>query len=303
MCRVDMKLFIFHEKINVGRRVLENMKAEAALHPPAPKKVINRFLTCEFCEMEGLSTTFAKCNNGRGVLCQLCQENVHSKGKFKTHSTVVILSDEEKERTLGYCTLHPKKPLDVYCYSCETFICMMCFQFGSHCGHSAKLLPDALMDSVGKLSASVDKVITYQTELNIGREAIEKTRSEVHAEFTRHTKEVNDHFAALARALEERKGSILCELANVRDYKEKVLQAQDAKLLHEHALGATATEVVSRRRALIPTFQQVRERTSLCARLDSIGNLPTPIFPKENARATLAFLKRALRRTLQQLKR
>eukprot|EP00759_Apiculatamorpha_spiralis_P044234 PhF_6_TR41306/c0_g1_i1/m.62548 len=308
LCSTHIKLYVLNEKIDVQQRVVKaasaattpgtastttaagDEKSPTAKQPkgtttttPAAAPTQETKYPCDFCDAESIATGCGVCENGCGTVCTSCQTTTHAKGKFKTHNVtqMTVAIAKQNERKLGVCKQH-NKALDVYCFDCEDFTCMMCCQFGIHSAHLAKPLSDSIQEVQRQLQSSVAKASTYQKHLEDGKKSVTKMVELAGTELEKQKKSVETHFTQLAKLLEERKKNILTELESVHKHKVNVLETQLQTLSEEHNIVQIGINYVTARKDKIPSFQIVPERIMLTTRLDSQSTMTVPVMPKED---------------------
>jgi len=132
---------------------------------------------CEICEQHDVQITCINC----GVnFCKACDEQQHSKGKFKEH---------QRQEYSGlipsrFCTIkgHEQQPLALFCQTCSKLICGLCV-VDDHKTHTyvraevaTENAKEILKDSIVPLQATITEA---ETEIKKTQEEIKVLQSEI----------------------------------------------------------------------------------------------------------------------------
>jgi hypothetical protein len=142
---------------------------------------------CDNCDTNTACTKCLDCDDDCSRLCINCLKNHKKLKAFRDHRFVDLSShydgdqcvkDEEQshstttqKETFALCSKHSMKPLNMYCMSCCTTLCLSCAAFG-HEGHHilshtqrASLEREAMQDSMKSLELNTD--VYRQTKLDV----------------------------------------------------------------------------------------------------------------------------------------
>lgn len=103
---------------------------------------------CEVCSTDqNLVQATSFCNNCSQKLCERCSWP-HKKMKGGPHDVRPLSAEskvEPKEQRTSYCTTHPDKPLELYCFDCSGNVCLTCFM-DTHRQHRCEELEKVARD-------------------------------------------------------------------------------------------------------------------------------------------------------------
>jgi len=93
--------------------------------------------------------------------CLNCKEELHSKGKYKSHKFVPHGSVKVK----CPCKQHPDQQLHLYCENDKVLVCLICAQYGNHVGHKCVLLHTTLATQIQQTASQLQQIIPQLSSL------------------------------------------------------------------------------------------------------------------------------------------
>ena len=212
----------------------------------------------------------AYCHTCSDYLCEECLK-AHKKVKaLRDHKTVNItpgkaLDIEPQSKKSYSCSVHPEEPLKLYCKSCKSLACLLCF-VGLHNGHDIGSIDgktrQEVEQSINNLVKETDsKLIEFEDNLKCVS-TLEKEKTEAPIPLKA---QVDKKVNFLIQQLEARRKELHKEIddACTKDLKE--LWAQ--KEYHETAITSMEGALSFARRAL--ACKEDTELLALCAQVTS----------------------------------
>ena len=211
----------------------------------------------------------AYCHTCSDYLCEECLK-AHKRVKAirRDHKTVNITpgKDIEPQAKKSYlCSVHPEEPLKLYCKSCKSLACLLCF-VGLHNGHDIGSIDGKTRQEVEQIINNLVKDIDlklkeFEDDLKYVS-AVEKEKAEVSTPLKA---QVDKKVDILIQQLEARRKKLHKEIddACTKDLKE--LWAQ--KEYHETAITSMEGALSFARRAL--ACKEDTELLALCAQVTS----------------------------------
>ena len=212
----------------------------------------------------------AYCHTCSDYLCEECLK-AHKKVKaLRDHKTVTItpgkaLDIEPQSKKSYLCSVHPEEPLKLYCKSCKSLACLLCF-VGLHNGHDIGSIDgktrQKVEQSINNLVKETDsKLIEFEDNLKYVS-TLEKEKTKAHIPLKA---QVDKKVNFLIQQLEARRKELHKEIddACTKDLKE--LWAQ--KEYHETAITSMEGALSFARRAL--ACKEDAELLALCAQVTS----------------------------------
>jgi len=201
--------------------------------------------TCGFCEEKVATRRCIQCD---GVLCHGCEQSLHSKGIFKSHSVVDLDSSGSKGADDVYgrrmiCGEHADEKLSFYCDDCQKPVCPRCLILGSHKGHQQQPIDQA--SSTGKSSLTQWEERLRQ-HAQTAEELLDRLRGvelEVQNGAEAQRNGVNSELDQLKELIETRRHQLLSKSALEEKQKRVTLQAQ---MDRADAVSRDTTGLVSR---------------------------------------------------------
>lgn len=229
--------------------------------------------TCGFCE-EQLAT--CHCEQCDGVLCEKCRTTLHTKGIFKTHTVVELLSKQSKTKSGGevdhfaakmLCNEHAEEKLNFYCLDCQRPVCSHCLILGSHKGHQQQPIDQAYETGKGLLTQWVDRLRQHAASAEDLLDRLRGVECEVQhgAEGQRHV--INGELDHLREVIETKRHQLLSKSALEEKQKRVQLQSQLDRASAQHG---DMTELLSRSGSLLETTS---EHTFLAVLLPMIQDM------------------------------
>ena len=167
------------------------------------------------------------CTNCNGYLCQQC-EGAHKKlNIFKTHTSLLPLSQAKvKSKSKEYkCPKHSDELMRVYCIKCQVVICRDCALY-SHHGHQFKPAEQAANEVKRKLKSSVSSATKQLETFQTHSQSIAKVEEHVTSYPDKLKTFITLKFDGLKQELENRKQALLREVDTQYDSFSKVLFAE-----------------------------------------------------------------------------
>ena len=223
---------------------------------------------CEQCDDSNKPVAY--CHTCSDYLCEECLK-AHKRVKaLRDHKTVNItpgnaldIGPQSKKSYL--CSIHPEKPLELYCKSCKSLACLLCF-VGLHNGHDIEIIDDKtrqeVEQTINNLVKETDSKLKKFNDSLKYVSAIEKEKAEAPISLKA---QVDKKVDSLIQQLEARRKELHKEIddACTKDLKE--LWAQ--KEYHETAITSMEGALSFARRAL--ACKEDTELLALCAQVTS----------------------------------
>ena len=212
----------------------------------------------------------AYCHTCSDCLCEECLK-AHKRVKaLRDHKTVNItpgnaldIGPQSKKSYL--CSIHPKKPLELYCKSCKSLACLLCF-VGLHNGHDIGSINgkarQKVEQSINNLVKETDLKLTEFKDNLKYVSALENEKTEVSTPLK---VEVDKKVNFLIQQLEARRKELHKEIDDACTKVLKELWAQ--KEYHETAITSMEGALSFARRAL--ACKEDTELLALCAQVTS----------------------------------
>lgn len=173
---------------------------------------------CNCCDKEA----HVRCISCNIVLCCVHDKQIHDSCGFQTatlpHSRHT-LSSEDHDLLSRHCSIHKSKELEFYCSKDKELVCTFCLLVGSHKGHDAILLENAVEDMKPAIS-------TLRTTLNHNLEedknfltSLEGTRDKLIADREIMIEDLNTKIDDLKKVLDEIKEELIENITNNQDEK------------------------------------------------------------------------------------
>ncbi len=212
----------------------------------------------------------AYCHTCSDYLCEECLKDHKRVKVLRDHETVNITPgkalDIEPQAKKSYsCSIHPEKLLELYCKSCKSLACLLCF-VGLHNGHDIGSIDDKIRQeaeqSINNLVKETDlKLAEFEDNLKYVS-AIEKEKTEAPIPLKA---QVDKKVDFLIQQLEARRKVLHKEIDDACTKNLKELWAQ--KEYHETAIMSMEGALSFARRAL--ACKEDTELLALCAQVTS----------------------------------
>ena len=210
----------------------------------------------------------AYCHTCSDYLCEECLKAHKRLKAVRDHKTVNItpgknIKPQVKKNYM--CSVHPEKPLELYCKSCKSLACLLCF-VGLHNGHDIEIIDDKtrqeVEQTINNLVKETDSKLKKFNDSLKYVSAIEKEKAEAPISLKA---QVDKKVDSLIQQLEARRKELHKEIddACTKDLKE--LWAQ--KEYHETAITSIEGALSFARRAL--ACKEDTELLALCAQVTS----------------------------------
>ena len=212
----------------------------------------------------------AYCHTCSDYLCEECLKDHKRVKALRDHKTVNItpgnaLDIEPRSKKSYSCSIHPEKPLELYCKSCKSLACLLCF-VGLHNGHDIGRMNGKARQEVEKtinnLVKETDSKLTEFKDNLKYVSALAKEKTEVSTPLK---VEVDKKVDFLIQQLEARRKELHKEIDDACTEVLKELWAQ--KEYHETAITSMEGALSFARRAL--ACKEDTELLALCAQITS----------------------------------
>ena len=199
---------------------------------------------CELCEgSSGNAESF--CRQCARFICQECV-NLHKRiATFKSHE-ITSLDDLKhgraqpipvKEPPIKKCLDH-EEPLTIYCYDCDSLICLGCTA-KDHREHNFEFNKKAAPDEKKKLVVEIEPLKDLQVKLTNAVEYVQTTKLEVETKKISTVNIIKTSFKELRDIIDKREKELVEEAGSI--VQEKV----DKLSVQEKALSLASAEVQS----------------------------------------------------------
>ena len=187
---------------------------------------------CGICE-DGNQKPVSKCSDCDKYLCEKCIIPHHEDDNLKTHVLVNITafssSGDSEEPISLTCPNHDGNPLQFYCTGCETGVCQDCTSV-EHIGHGIISVAEAIKEHkttlLDLIKSAKQQVPNIEASINQIEELIQSLAKQTAVTETRITETFDD----IIKLMSERKATLLKELNNIHNHKQKVLKEQKENL-------------------------------------------------------------------------
>ncbi len=212
----------------------------------------------------------AYCHTCSDNLCEECLKDHKRVKALRDHKTVNITPgkdlDIEPQAKKSYsCSIHPEEPLKLYCKSCKSLACLLCF-VGLHNGHDIGSINDKTRQeaeqSINNLVKETDSKLTEFVDSLKYIFAVEKEKADVSTPLKA---QVDKKVDSLIQQLEARRKELHKEIDDACTKHLKELWAQ--KEYHETAITSMEGALSFTRRAL--ACKEDTELLALCAQVTS----------------------------------
>ena len=209
-------------------------------------KILSMQITplCEFCDSKGTATAY--CHDCPAHLCESCVSSHQAFKLLRGHKVEDIKSEKvnklsPKNKAI-YCSLHPDKKYELYCKTCQSVACLLCF-VATHNGHDIGNIDSdtriQVQAQIKDLMSRVEaKVTEFEEDLTYVKEIEEdKTKESISLK-----EEINKSFDSLVAAIEARRAALVeeVEAASVKDLKEIWAQKENVETSITASRGALA---------------------------------------------------------------
>ncbi len=223
---------------------------------------------CEQCDDSNKPVAY--CHTCSDYLCEECLK-AHKRVKaVRDHKTVNITPgkalDIEPQAKKSYsCSIHPEEPLKLYCKSCKSLACLLCF-VGLHNGHDIGSINDKtrqeVEQTINDLVKETDSKLTEFEDSLKYVSAVEKEKTEFSTPLKA---QVDKKVDSLIQQLEARRKELHKEIDDACTKHLKEMWAQ--KEYHETAIANMEGALSFARRAL--ACKEDTELLALCAQVTS----------------------------------
>lgn len=180
---------------------------------------------CPNCDKNDASLYCLQCKH---LLCSVCAEVLHTARIMQSH----VLCPCSEVRPAAECLAHGE-PLKYVCLTCNVLECTDCKDFDKHKGHKHDLLSNVAKSRRRQLRTELTLLDSLEQKAAVVSADVERCVGLVGANGEEAKHHVEQHFAALEKALAARKAELLSELEDTQAYKLAVLQDQQS-LIGEH---------------------------------------------------------------------
>ncbi|KEG05881.1 putative zinc finger protein [Trypanosoma grayi] len=185
---------------------------------------------CGICEEADAKNYCVPCGF---PLCESCQQSSHQRGRYRAHEVVPLRTAHRRGPRM--CVEHATMPLDLYCFSCSSCVCLTCCFGGSHKGHEVQTLDDVAEKMRMQMKGEMK---TLQQLADTTRDASIKLRKQLPGHeraFALVKDKVERCFGNLRKALEERERELLQQLSDhTCQVKSDIIQrATQSEAVHD----------------------------------------------------------------------
>ena len=227
--------------------------------------------TCEQCEGKGQVVSY--CSTCSNHLCDGCLQ-AHKTMKLLRNHVIVSRADHQTSEQVGpsspqqktyYCTIHPEESLKLFCKSCQSLVCVLCF-VSSHNGHDIGNIDSNTRKEVEQTIKDLAKEAESKlTEFEANLQYIGAVEKDKVASITPIKVEINSSFDELITRLEIQRATLLQEVDDYSNNDLKELWAQ--KEYHETAIASLKGALSFAKRSI--ACEQVTELLSLCSQANN----------------------------------
>lgn len=185
------------------------------------------------------------CRECKTVFCSECLVTVHKMPFMKHHTTVPI--EQLEQYTHKICPTHQIES-NVFCKTCSSLACLMCYSFGDHKDHDC--LP--VHEYADACRREIDQLHDVINSLSIrAARAIELVRQEIES-ISRvrddNNRVINEEFDRLVEKVNERRLQLVAQNQKVFETKNGTLQQQCRALqvIHQKTVDIVSKPVSSR---------------------------------------------------------
>ena len=203
---------------------------------------------CAQCDSESPELVMF-CTNCNGYLCQQC-EGAHKKlNIFKTHTSLLPLSQAKvKSKPKEFkCPKHSDELMSVYCIDCQVVICRDCALYSDHHAHQFKPAEQAADEVKKKLKSTVSSAAKQLKVFQTHSRSIAKVEEHVTNYPDKLKTFITQKFDGLKQELENHKQALLRDVDTQYDSFSKVLFAEkntvDTTVSHLEAAIKFANEI------------------------------------------------------------
>ncbi len=224
---------------------------------------------CEQCDDSNKPVAY--CHTCSDYLCEECLKDHKRVKAIQDHKTVNITPDgkaldiEPQAKKSYSCSVHPEEPLKLYCKSCKSLACLLCF-VGLHNGHDIGSIDgkarQEVKQSINNLVKETDSKLKEFEESLKYVSVVEKEKAE--APITLKA-QIDTKVDFLIQQLEARRKELHKEIDVVCTKDLKELWAQ--KEYHETAITSMEGALSFARRAL--ACKEDTKLQALCAQVTS----------------------------------
>ncbi|EAN78012.1 B-box zinc finger, putative [Trypanosoma equiperdum] len=165
---------------------------------------------CGACEREGANLFCVPCGF---PLCEICMVSSHQRGRYTTHKIVPLKSAIHMEPKV--CNTHPSQPLNAYCVTCSTVICINCYLEGAHKGHSMESVESAARRTRLEVQEQVEKLrVSAAATQSLSADIEQRLLPLCNKALVFRQEAVKKCFNTLRNALEERECLMMNQVSN-----------------------------------------------------------------------------------------
>ena len=228
--------------------------------------------TCEQCEGNGKVVSY--CNTCSNHLCDGCLQAHKTMKALRNH---IIVSKADKSggqlsEQVGpsapklktyYCTVHPEESLKLFCKSCQSLACILCF-VASHNGHDIGNIDSNTRKEVEEtINHLAEETESKLMEFEANQQYIGAVEKDKVASTTPIKATINGSFDTLITRLESQRAKLLQEVDDSSNNDLKELWAQ--KEYHETAITSLKGALSFARRSI--ECEQDTEVLALCSQV------------------------------------
>ncbi|XP_070560165.1 E3 ubiquitin-protein ligase TRIM33-like [Ptychodera flava] len=205
--------------------------------------------TCDMCEQGEVTKHCVECTFD---ICDNCARG-HSKVRStKSHRLVSVdeyrtvkSADPASVQPPVYCSIHSEYPVEFYCDTCDTAICLKCTALDhSKPEHQYRCVQVAAKDFAKNLSAVMDKMKVKETEANDSKISVQRVLECLDKVYLRVEESVREHIRKtieeITRLIQEKGDELLTEVKGEYDKRRVNLTAQLKELdIAENDLTST----------------------------------------------------------------
>ena len=191
-------------------------------------------MTCGNCETGSPAITW--CVDCETPLCQQCNDTHKTWKAFKSHNVVIaeefvknpklVLSTPEKPEA---CMLksHNKQPLDLYCRTCSSFICLYCtLKDHPRKTHDFDFIDDVADEEREKIKQATATLKQLLERVRNGIKRIEESETEIDIEIEANRKKIHGAYSEVYKLLKQQEEKALEKLNTIKMSLKKTLAMQ-----------------------------------------------------------------------------
>ena len=232
---------------------------------------------CDKCKKEDSTGYCSECEQ---FLCNSC-DDVHRKwGPTLSHKLMslseifkVIQTFSVKPDLLASCSSH-KKPLELYCVTCEEPICNHC-SVKNHKGHNHDLITDVYEESKGEIQSSLEQLEEKIGEVNDVKENVLAGQENIQLKVSKWKNAVNQVCNEFVQEIEKARIYGLWS-ASLAIQNKRIFEDQEINAI-EKPFSDCQEDVESTMRQATPT-QLLMEKKQIMLKLDNLLEIHLPEF-------------------------